>query len=546
MESLKELQKDEATAKIGTGSATIKYYREARAALSYPPVMTLDTGTEYPTSHIIQTGDGDRHTLTPKTPTPIPMPDDLRPSSDDWQPIAEVLPRSTAIDCGGFSYPTPQGGTEVTQPKTVQVAWDGAIECHLCRLPYAPLTSWPWRWWFGNTGRLPMYIDGVGGVTYHPQEGDVCDLDAYTGDDVLFEPAAFPMVSGGVTINGVTRTAGGIISASLFADAQTGKSGLVKTYAAGGSSVSLNYIVTASNRHWLEMTLENRDGMPAVTHGYSVGLLVNGAAMAGAMAITSAAQPDTVNYWRWRSIKGTLRTMQPLGYKIIVPNCEYPIDAVAWFSISATIPTGATSATASKLRVTFVHNKLGFPVMVAAADTTSAAPPVTETTGTVTPLVFKVGGDADRSAILSDPARRGYITGMILPNCAYDIILHWWSEDGKSYALPFKAVEVERSASVVSETRRDIMADDLLSSRREQYSTMRGESLTRYRCAMELDEEEQKTAATMAQSPFFCYTLASEEDGEEAPTRHWCEVDGVRTEWSGTEASTIEITIKDI
>ena len=763
MENLKDLQSDEATAKIGTGSAVVKYYREARAALSYPPVMTLDTGGEYPTSHIIQAGAGDLHTLVPKKPTAIPLPDDLRPTSDDWQPTAVVTPSATAIDCGGFSAPGPQGSVVVTQPKTVQIAWDGAIKCHLCRLPYSPLKSWPWRRWLGGADKLPMYIDGLGGATYHPQEGEDLILPLWGGEKgVLWRRDAFPVFSG-LTVDRVEYLpAPGVFSVSFRSG--SGSNSSVK-YRQNGDDGPINwwsmpviYSLT-SFRHSLFIEIGNVGGLPQSSSFY-VGVYSH-SSFAGGLALAAGSVEGA---WKC-TINATLVAAVPTGCDIhLINKGDKPLSLINWWHVS--ISNAESSTSAFGIGLTLIHQNVAdlASYSFAAVASDSATPPVNPYTGTYSPVTLYEGipqdaetvpstdnglplpssntmnsgwltpsdmrergynvdtsvfsvpcvvptdwdgshdmptdefvakmqaksdewgcivaypyyrfapavfagvytdGDLrvgvrwntaafgahahvfstlpkawagktvligyredDTEAVLGfrhvlqntasnvlaegkyvktetvapvggfgtihwysfavpakmpaafligrygsgwmrieqrrdfpvpfapafasirtnwrgvvggSPSLRGRLTDMTQPACSYDIVLHWWREDGKSYALPFKAVAVERSASVVSETRRDAMAADLLSSQREQYSTMRGESLTRYRCAMELDDEEQRAAATLAESPFFCYTTAEDED-----TRHWCEVDGVKTEWTATEAATIELTIKDI
>ena len=763
------MQKDEATASVtgGTGGS-IQYYREARAALSYPPVMMSDRVTHAP-DLIVQTGtgDGERHTLAPKTPTPIPMPDDLRPTSDDWQPIAEVLPLPTAIDIRGDVSAT----GEIRPPESVQVAWDGAIRCHLCRLPYSPLKSWPWRRWFGDAGRLPMYIDGLGGVTYHPREGEDLVLQLWgKGGGVLWRRDAFPVFSE-LTIDYMDYPPAVGISTLTFRSG-SGSVGAVRHAVYDAADALVNwwsmpaiYDLTGF-RHSLFVAINNADGLPQST-SFFVGVYSH-SSFAGRLALTAGSGEGA---WTC-TIKASLVGAVPAGCNIhILKKGDKPMSVLNWWHV--TITDAKSSASAFGVGLTLIHQNVADLASYSFAAVVSdvPSPPVNPYTGTYSPVTLSEGVPTDAETVPSDgkslplptastmqsgwltpsdmrtrgynvdtsvfsvpcvvpldwdgshdipddefiakmqaksdewgcivtypfyryapaffagvytdgdlrvgvrwnayvfgahahalatlpkawagktvligyrepdtdsvigyrhvlldvhshvlsdgvhaysetvaPVGDGYnvihwysftlpqktptafligrygqgwmrieqrrdfpvplalspafasiranwpnvlrangmggrLTSLILPACAYDIVLHWWSEDGKSYALPFKAVAVERSASVVSETRRDIVAADMLSSQREQYNTMRGESLTRYRCAMELDEEEQKTAATMAQSPFFCYTLASDEGGEEAPPRHWCEVDGVKTEWTATEAATIEITIKDI
>ena len=539
MENLKDLQADEATAKIGTGSAVIKYYREARAALSYPPVMTLDTGGEYPTSHIVQAGAGDLHTLVPKKSTAIPLPDDLRPTSDDWQPIAEVTPSATAIDCGGFAYPGPQGSTIVTQPKTVQIAWDGAIKCHLCRLPYSPLKSWPWRRWFGRADKLPMYLDGLGGVMYHPQDAETVP----STDNGLPLPSSNTMASGWLTPSDM-RERGYNVDTSVFSVPC-----VVPLDWDGSHDMPTEEFIEkmqAKSDEWGSIvTYPYYRFAPAVFAGVytdgdlRVGVRWNPYAF-GAHAHAFATLPKK---WAGKTVLIGYRepdTEAVLGYRHVLQNtASYVLAEGEYVKTETAAPVGGFStihwysfAVPAKMPAAFLIGRYGpgwtrieqrrdFPVPFAPA--------------------FASIRTNWRGVVGGSPSLRGRLTDMTQPACSYGIVLHWWTEDGKSYALPFKAVAVERSASVVSETRRDGMAADLLSSGREQYNTMRGESLTRYRCAMELDEDEQRAAATLAESPFFCYTTAEDED-----TRHWCEVDGVKTEWTATEAATIELTIRDI
>lgn len=764
MEKIKDLQADEATAKIGEGSAVVKYYREARAALSYPPVMTLDNGGEYPTSHIIQVGAGGLHTLAPKKPTAMPLPDDLRPTAIDWQPIVEVTPSATAIDCGGLIMPGPQGSTVVSQPHTVQIAWDGAIRCHLCRLPYSPLKSWPWRRWFGDAGRLPMYIDGVGGVTYHPRTGESLTLQLWGKGDsgVLWRRDAFPAFSileiGGVDF----PPAAGVSHVTFESGTGSNRAVTFSVYEHDERTCWWNMPVVfdlTGFRHTLFVAIDNADGLPQSTSFY-VGVYSH-SSFAGRLALTGVSGALS---WEC-TIKASLVGAVPTGCDIHILNKgDKPMSALSWWHITLTDVVSSTSAFGVSLML--IHQNVAGLASYSFAAVVSdlPEPPVNPYTGTYSPVTLSEGEPDDAVTVPSagnslplptadtmasgwltpsDMRERGYnvgtsvfsvpcvvpmdwdgshdmptdefvakmqaksdewgcivtypyhryapavfagvytdgdlrvgvrwnpytfgshahafstlpkswagktmligyreddtetvlgsrhvlqgtgwnvlaegeyvetetvapigaghnvihwysfkipphmpaafligryetgfmrieqrrdfpvpfapafasirtnwpnvlraggmggrLTGLTLPACAYDIVLHWWSEDGKSYALPFKAVAVERSASAVSETRRDAMAADLLSSQREQYNTMRCETLTRYRCAMELDEEEQRAAATLAESPFFCYTTAEDED-----TRHWCEVDGVKTEWTATEAATIEITIKDI
>ena len=518
MENLKDLQADEATAKIGTGSAVIKYYREARAALSYPPVMTLDTGGEYPTSHIVQAGTGDLHTLVPKKSTAIPLPDDLRPTSDDWQPIAEVTPSATAIDCGGFAYPGPQGSTIVTQPKTVQIAWDGAIKCHLCRLPYSPLKSWPWRRWFG--GARPMFL--AARVQTSPQGGEVITVNETSEEincDIDYSKATQPYIVGGE---------GGLAIED---------NGAAYPYAVrwrcGRNSFVLpmyNYdtIGVEEPTHTFDILFPMRDGTATIY--LLMFCRITYAGKSKPIAASPREGEWTYSRLTWAQRYGMLAGFGLKSKFAIAPSSSLCVFTITFDGLSR--PAGATHIRFSFLEPPMGRNSLYFAGSF-------EQPPLNPYTGNYAPFVRTLRHD-----LLSLPANRvprGRLTDMTQPACSYGIVLHWWTEDGKSYALPFKAVAVERSASVVSETRRDGMAADLLSSGREQYNTMRGESLTRYRCAMELDEDEQRAAATLAESPFFCYTTAEDED-----TRHWCEVDGVKTEWTATEAATIELTIRDI
>lgn len=768
-QTIKDIHKSPAQAVIDSEAKdVINYYAEERAALSYAPVMTADRGSNFPTPLLISTaGEATWSQLPPlRQTTPVPLPQDLRPTAEDWQPSCEVTPSTEGYDLGGFIVPGGGGTTKPTAPKKVSITWPSSITAYLCRLPYSPLTSWPWRVWWGDS--LPLYIEGGRGVTYHPQEGGTLVLAKnVTGDGVLWQRDAFPYFSElriagrdyapakGVELIRFISGNGNATYSDVYYQVYDEQAQDFSDWVSFPVAMDLTGV-----RHSIFVTIANVEGLPATT-SFFVGVASN-SLLAGRLTLSSAAYEAA---WDCK-ITTKLVSSVPTGCDIYLLKKEdgnKPINVLSWWQVSISDVT--SSASAMGIGLTLMHQNFpdlaSYSFLTVASD--SAVPPlnpythsyspvtlfdglpIDETTvpseghplelptantmnsGWLTPSDLRARGyDVDTSVfsvpcvvpqdwdgshslpsdefiakmqaksdewgcIVSYPfykyapavfagvyddgdlrvgarwnvavfgshahvcctvprawagktVRIGYredgkaqknaehvlsnleskllgrgvfvnsetvapigmghnninwfdfqfpakittafligrhrpgfmrleqrrnfpvpfapafaslrpnwpgalrnnglggrLTDMTLPACAYDIVLHWWTEDGKSLALPFKAVAVERSAKVVAETKTDVLADDWMTAERTQYTTMRGETETRYRCALELDEEEAKTAATIAESPFFCYTTADDE-----VTRHWCELVDVKEEWSNGETDEITITIKDI
>ena len=516
-----------------TAKDVINYYTEERAALAYAPVMQSDRGENFPTRLLISV-DGETWSELPAgKATPVPLPDGLRPTAEDWQPSCEVTPSPAGFDLGGFE-------ADNLAPKKISISWPQPITAYLCRLPYSPLKSWPWRRWFGAEDKLPMHIDGLGGVTYHPQEGDVIE---YTPDEVATNCAV--VYDAGATPYGVN---------DLLHKGEAIPIGTVRAYqsdysltpdlffycgdAAGSSPhIVISSVDYAMNRAMfiVSVDLDKVDGQPETNTIY-LGLYLPDD-VTDHPVIGRAPSSTAFNQWSYESVSVDLQDPTPLGFALKNTANGCVMTSIVWMQLTFTgLKASGRLPPALNLTISFRPPSAGTCLVVA---TKGTPPPLNPYTGNYAPFV--IGRAACRADILNSPKLRGRLTDMRLPACAYDIVLHWWSEDGKSYALPFKAVAVERSAKVASETKTDSIAGTWQTASRTQYNTMRGETQTRYRCAMELDDEEQRTAATLAESPYYCYTAADDEN-----TRHWCEVDDVKTEWSSTETAAIEITIIDI
>lgn len=527
-QTIKDIHKSPAQAVIDSEAKdVINYYAEERAALSYAPVMTSDRGSNYPTQLMIS-ADGETWSELPaERTTPVPLPRDLRPTADDWQPSCEVSPSSVGYDLGGFT------ATNLA-PKKISVTWPKPITAYLCRKPYSPLTSWPWRTWWGDS--LPLYVEGLAGLPIDevtvPSEGHALEL-----------PTANTMESGWLTPSDL-QARGYDVDTSVFSVPC-----VVPTDWDGSHDMPSDEFTAkmqAKSDAWgCIVAYPFYKYAPAVFAGvYTDGDLRVGAqwnkyafgahahvfctlprAWAGETVLIGYREPDTA------TIKGSQHVLQDVQSHVLAKGVYSHSETVApvgdgynvihWYSFAiprihlAAFLIGRYSAGWMRL-----EQKRNFPVPFAPAF------------ATIRP---------NWPGALRNNGLGGRLTDMILPACAYDIVLHWWAEDGKSLALPFKEVAVERSAKVVAETKTDVIASDWLTAERAQFTTMRGETETRYRCALDLDEDEAKTAATIAESPFYCYTTADDE-----VTRHWCELVDVKEEWSNGETAEITITIKGI
>lgn len=511
-QTIKDIHKSPAQAVVDEEAKdVINYYTEERAALSYAPVMTADRGSNYPTQLMIS-ADGETWSELPaKTATPVPLPRDLRPTADDWQPSCEVSPSSVGYDLGGFT------ATNLA-PKKISVTWPSPITAYLCRLPYSPLASWPWRTWWGNAS--PSYM--AAGVQRSPAGEEVIGIDEtreQANCDVDYSKSTQPYIVGG---------AGGI----SIEDNGTPYPYALR-YVCGEASFTLpvyNYSTLEVEKptHTFDILFPMRVGVTTIylmmfcRHTYD------------GKSKPLAAAPHA-GEWTYSRLTWAQRYKIPIGFGLKTKFASFPSTMLCVFTITfadLACPEGATHVRFSLSEPPLGHNSLFFAGSY-------EQPAVNPLTNNYAPFVRTLRHDLLRNP--ANLAARGRLTDMTLPACAYDIVLHWWTEDGKSLALPFKAVAVERSAKVVAETKTDVIAADWLSAERTQYTTMRGETETRYRCAIDLDEDEAKTAATIAESPFYCYTTAADE-----VTRHWCELTDVKEEWSSGETAEITITIKDI